>query len=144
MWIAAAALAAGFAGNGNAAEIGWLDGVKVDMVDTAYGWVCENEDSLHTAQYGSIDIFLDGPAGIGIYYGNVQLSAWNYGYYKYGVNEAGFCGTNPYVSFQIWGWFADEEGTGPSTIYLYWRDQAGHLTKIGGSGLAMTKMGMNP
>ncbi len=144
MWIGAAALCAAMAGNGNAAEIGWVDGVNVDMVDTVYGWVCENEDAFRTPQYGSIDVFLDGPAGFGIYYGNFTLQQGTYGYFKEGVNAAGYCGTNPYVSFQFSGWFADQEGGGPNSIYLYWRDKSGNLTKIGGSGLTMNKIGMNP
>ena len=127
-----------------AGEVGWLDSVDVDMVDTAYGWVCENEDAFHTPSYGSIDVFLGGPAGIGTFYGNFPLSQGNYGYYKDGVTAAGFCGTNTYVGFRLSGWFANEDGSAPSNIYLYWHDSTGRLTKIGGSPLTMTKMGMNP
>src|SRR5579862_9968368 len=94
VWIGAALVSAAMAGNGNAAEIGWVDGVNVDMVDTVVGWVCEDEGAFHTPQYGSIDVFLDGPAGIGIYYGNFPLTQGNYGYFKQGVNAAGFCGSN--------------------------------------------------
>ena len=154
MWIAAAAFTtaafstpalsqATVTASAPVGEIGWLDGVEVDMVDTAYGWVCENEDAFRTAAYGSIDVFLDGPAGFGIYYGNFPLNSTNWGYFKDGVNAAGYCGTNPYVAFRLSGWFADEEGGSPNTIYLYWRDAAGHLTKIGGSPLQMSQIGMN-
>jgi hypothetical protein len=145
MWLAAVTFASmAMAGNANAAEIGWLDGVAVGMDDVAYGWVCENEDPFHTPEYGSIDVFLDGPAGFGIYYGNFPLVQGNYGYFKQGVNAAGFCGSNPYVSFEIWGWFSDPGGQSPNTIYVYWRDSQGNLTKIGGSGITMNKIGMNP
>ena len=145
MWIATAALSAAMAaGHANAGEIGWLDGVNVDMVDTAYGWVCENEDPYMTPSYGSIDVYLDAPADKGgYYYGNYRLQQYNWGYLKQNVNAAGYCGSNPYVAFRLEGWFSEDSG-GPNTIYLYWRDSAGHLTPIGGSGLAMTKIGMNP
>jgi hypothetical protein len=123
---------------------GWIDGVKVDMIDTAFGWVCVNQDAFNTPEYGSLDVYLHAPADKrGEYYGNFLLDPAQWGYFKQGVNAAGYCGTDPYVSFQLTGWFSDE-GYGPNTIYIYFHDKSNHLTLIGGSGLAMTKIGMNP
>jgi hypothetical protein len=118
------------------------------MFDTAYGWFCVNEDPFMTGEYGSLDVYLDAPKEKGGYfYGNFQLAQGNWGYYRAGVNAAGFCGSDPYIGFQLWGWFSDDSGTAevPNTIYVYWHDKATNkLTLLGGSGLSMTKLGMNP
>ncbi len=143
--IAAAAISMGLAaGTANAGVNGWLDGVNVDMTDTAFGWVCMNEDAFNTPEYGSLDVYLHAPADKGgEFYDNFKLQPNQWGYFKKGINAAGYCGTDPYVSFKLDGWFS-EEGYGPNTIYIYFRDKAGHLTLIGGSGLDMSKVGMNP
>ena len=123
---------------------GWVDAVNVDSSDTVYGWVCMNPDSVNTGSYGSLDVYLDGPFGVGYYYGNYKLTGADYGAYRTGVNEAGYCGDNPNVGFQLSGWFSDFSSGGPNTIYVYWRDNSGTITMLGGSGLQMTQAGMNP
>jgi hypothetical protein len=147
LWMAAAALSTALgAVSSNAAEIGWLDSVQMGQVDNAYGWVCMNEDAYNTPSYGSLDVYVDGPAGsdTGYYYTTYDLAQQGtWGYVKDGVNEAGYCGTDANVGFKLEGWFGTYESPGDTTVYVYWHDTAGNLTMLGGSPITIAKVGTN-
>ena len=143
-FIAAMALSTAMAaGSSSAAEIGWFDSVSAGWVDDAMGWVCMNEDPANTPSYGSLDVYLDTPAEQGgYYYGNFTLdNGSTYGFYKDGVNAAGYCGTDAYVGFDLSGWFWDDNSASETNVYIYWRDLAGNLTLLGGSPIKISNTG---
>jgi hypothetical protein len=145
-WVAGAVLSSlAIAAPCQAGVIGWLDYVDVEMYDNAVGWVCENEDAVNTPSYGVIDLYINGGPGTGGYlYGSADLHPSNnaWGYYKAGVNAAGYCGTDSYVGFSFVGWFDDPRTQGTNTIYMYFRDNNGNSTQLGG-GITPTHVGQN-
>jgi hypothetical protein len=143
--MAAMALSAAMAaGSSSAAEMGWFDSVDEGWVDDAKGWVCMNEDPANTPSYGSLDVYLDAPAEQGgFYYGNFTLdNGSTYGFFKDGVNAAGYCGTDSYVGFDISGWFSNDDSS-DTPVYIYWRDLTGNLTMLGGSPITISAIGTN-
>jgi hypothetical protein len=131
------------AGNANAGEVGWFDSVVAGWTDSANGWVCMNEDPTNTPMYGSLDVYLDGPKETGYYYGNFKLNQGGWGSQKDGVNQAGYCGTDSYVGFSLSGWFTDDQSTGPTKVYVYWRNNMGYQTMLPGSPITITSVGSN-
>ena len=111
-----------------AAVIGWFDAIDVQMVDTAFGWICESTDP-NTAPPGNLVIYIDGAAGGGgqLYHEEAVSAVW--GHPRQDVGESGLCGTNYYAGWSMGPLYLADH----PPVHVYYRDAGGTLHEMNGS-----------
>jgi hypothetical protein len=107
---------------------GWFDAVGIGMVDTAYGWICD-ESNPYQPPAGVLSVYVGGT-----HQGDYPLNGGNWGMTRSDVPEAGFCGGNANVGWAILSWFN-------YPMYVYYKHPDGTLQLLGGSPKTCTGPG---
>lgn len=129
---AIASVCATFAAPASASIVGYLDAVDVYMIDTAYGWVCDNWIPSQTPLGGTLQVYVDGN-----FQKDYPLTGGNWGSSR--PDTAGVCNGYTSTGFSLSEWFWHGYDT---TVRVYFRHNDGTMQQLG-CGIRVTGGGRN-